>query len=58
MYGDNLANLEVISLDIIDEMVTQLQEASVQGAVDVYPYIHTCTTGIITSIVSSGGFFS
>ena len=52
MYGDNLENLEVITLELIDDLVSQLKEASMQGAVDVYPYIASCTTGIITSIVS------
>ena len=52
MYGDTLENLEVITLDLIDDLLEQLQESSKKGPVDMFPIVHKCTNGVITSIVS------
>ena len=51
MYGDTLENLEVITLDLIDDMLTELKMSDGRASIDVYPIVHKCTTSIITSIV-------
>ena len=53
MYGDTLENLEVITLDLIDDMLKELMSSAREGAFDVYPIVHRCTTGIVSSIVSN-----
>ena len=52
MYGDTLENLEVITLDLIEDMLKEIKLSTKNGPLDVYPMIHRCTTGIISSIVS------
>ena len=52
MYGDTLENLEVITLKLIDDMLKDLKTASQNGHVDIFPIVHECTNGVITSIVS------
>ena len=52
MYGDNLENLEVISLDLIQDLLEELKQNAEKGPVDIKPILHQCVTGIITSIVS------
>ena len=52
MYGDNLKNLELITIDLIKDMNEELRSAvEAGGCVDMRPIIRQCTTGIITSIV-------
>ena len=51
MYGDNLKNLEAISMDLIGDMLEELRLVSTQGPLDIYPIYHKCITGILTSVV-------
>lgn len=53
MYGNNLKNLEDISVDLIQDMLNDLdEEYQSKGPIEVDAILHRCTTGIITSIVS------
>ena len=52
MYGDNLENLELITLDQIKDMNEELRSVvEAGGCVNMTPIIHQCITGIIISIV-------
>ena len=55
MYGDSLEGLEVITLDLIDDLIAELSHTSRDGSCDVLPSLSKCTAGIISSIVSSEG---
>ena len=52
MYGDTLENLEDITLNFIGVMLKDLKKASQNNHVDIFPIVHDCTFGVITSIVS------
>ena len=56
MYGENLENLEVISLDLIQDLLGELKQNAQEGPFDINPILHHCVTGIITSIVSDNSF--
>ena len=52
MYGDNLENLELITLDLIKDMNEELRSVvETDGCVNMRPILRQCTAGIITSIV-------
>ena len=53
MYGDNLENLEKITMELVADMVNELAMVAEKEPTDVYPIYHRCTTGIISSIVSA-----
>ena len=52
MYGNNLDNLEKITMELVGDLVNELATVAEKGPMDLYPIYHRCTTGIISSIVS------
>ena len=52
MYGDGLANLEEISMDVIKDMMTELEQGARDGTpVDMKSCIHKCAGCILSSVV-------
>ena len=53
MYGDGLANLEEISMEVINEMLDDMESKARSGTlVDMKSTAHECTAGIVSSVVS------
>ena len=53
MYGDGLANLEDISMEVINEMLDGMESQARSGTlVDMKSTTHACTAGIVSSVVS------
>ena len=54
MYGDGLANLEEISMDLIKDMMTEMEQCARDGTpVDMKSCTYKCAGGIVSSVVKN-----
>ena len=51
MYGNNLQNLEAISMNLIGDMLEELNQLYTDGPLDICPVYAKCITGIMSSVV-------